>query len=160
LRAAVVFGGPVRLAIHALKYNARLPLARPLAQLLATSLHNQPWQIDALVPVPLHANRQRTRGFNQSLLLARELARQTGLPMWTQALARVRDTPTQTLLGAEQRRENVHAAFRGTEARIKTRSILIVDDVLTTGATLDACAQALVAAGARHVWGLAVARPL
>jgi competence protein ComFC len=116
-------------------------------------------QFDAVVPVPLHASRQRERGYNQAELIARPLAKRLGLKMATYLLVRTRPRPAQTLLTLRQRWETVRGAYETRSgAQVDKLRILLVDDVFTTGATLDACAKALKAAGAASVHGVTVAR--
>jgi ComF family protein len=155
------YAGTLRTALHALKYRGRRRTAARLAAalvedpavrlLLATS--------DLLVPVPLHPRRLRERGFNQSALLAAELGRRSGRPTLTDALVRRRDTPPQAGLSAAARRRNVRDAFAvRRRGPLAGRVVTVVDDVLTTGATAQACALALRAAGAREVRLVTVAR--
>ena len=156
------FDGPLRSAIHNLKYENDTPLAAPLARLVITALkchdHWPRWQAvpPALVPVPLHPGRQRARGFNQSELIARALGRLTGWKIET-GLVRVRDTRSQVGLDAARRRDNVRDAFewRGHAA---SASIVLVDDVCTSGATLCECARVLLHCGAKEVSAATVAR--
>ncbi len=136
--------------VQALKYHGDRSLAGPLAELLAS---HYPFGDDAILcPVPLHATRLRARGFNQALLLARGLARRRGLALAPRLLARVRPTSEHAGLGAEARRNNVRDVFRVRPGpALAGRPVVLVDDVLTTGATADACARALLAAGASRV---------
>lgn len=159
LRAFGTYEGELRALIVLLKYHRVRPLARPLAGWLAALLHQEPkmGEADAIVPVPLYPARKRVRGYNQSELLARELARWTGLPVWPGWLQRTKDTPSQTGLTPLQREANVRGAFTCGDKRAETR-ILLVDDVCTTGATLNACARSLKRAGAARVNAVAVAR--
>jgi ComF family protein len=155
--AAYSFGayeGVLRDLIHLLKYGRVKTLARPLSVLLAQALPRDE-VFDATVPVPLYWLRRIKRGFNQSELLARGLARRTGIPM-LKALRRVRPTPTQAGLSNSARRQNVASAFRSQG--VQEKRILLIDDVMTTGATAAACALALKQAGARRVALLTVAR--
>jgi len=141
---------PLAAAVHALKYGGRRAVADALGMLLAT---RYPFATDAvLVPVPLHPSRLRERGFNQAALLARGLARRRGLVVAGRALRRVRPTAAQPGLSAVDRRKNLAAAFAvRTPAAVAGRQVVLVDDVLTTGATADACSRVLLAAGARRV---------
>lgn len=145
-----VGASPLAASVRALKYGRRRVVAEALGHLLA---ERYPFARDAaLVPVPLHPARLRERGFNQALLLARALARQRTLSVLPAVLVRMRATRGQTGLGARERRRNLAGAFRVTRpAAIRDRSLVLIDDVLTTGATADACAAALLLAGARRV---------
>ncbi len=157
-RAAGAYRGPLREALHALKFEGRRAVARPLGALLADAAGLPPLAgFDALVPVPLVPARERERGFNQSALLCEPLAAATGLPVRVGWLRRVRATRAQSELDATARRTNVRGAFRATAA-VAGRAVLLVDDVLTTGATAAECTRALRAAGAARVGVLAVAR--
>lgn len=157
-RAVAFFDHPLRQAIHALKYEQRTELAAPLGDLLSDYLRAHPLPADALIAVPLHPTRERERGYNQAALLAQAIHTRLGLPVWTDALTRVRATRTQTELNAAERRTNVAEAFAAT-ARVAGAHLILVDDVLTTGATMNACAVALRECGAQTVWGVALARP-
>lgn len=162
LVCAGAFMGPLREAVHKLKYECDRPLARPLAKLLSAALEqNGDWvdsegETPVLVPVPLHPSRQRGRGYNQAELIARELSALTGWPV-RGGLVRVRDTRSQVGLAPEARAENVRDAFEWREGKPPVFAML-VDDVCTTGATLSECAYALTSAGARRVTAATVAR--
>jgi len=152
--------GVARAAILLAKHGRRLPLLAQLARVLAEEAPRQlpltEW--DALVPVPLHWTRRWRRGFNQAEVLSRAVARRHGLPVLRRALRRSRATPPQQG-DVEARRRNVRDAFAVTaEAAVAGRRILLVDDVFTTGATVDACARELVRAGAAEVGVLTLAR--
>ncbi|MBU0704792.1 MAG: ComF family protein [Chloroflexi bacterium] len=144
--------------MHWLKYRGRTALADPLGGLMAECWMQYPIPADVVVPVPLHADRLRERGYNQAALLAREMARRAGLVMEEQTLTRQRSTSPQTELDAKQRRQNVHDAFRCSNDGLAGKQVLLIDDVCTTGATLEACAMALCAGGARGVQALTLAR--
>ena len=160
IRSVYLFEGTIRRAIHALKYRHLKAMAVPLGQTLANYLRASHLPADVISPVPLHRKRLRARGYNQAGLLAAELSRQTGLPLAEEWLVRRRDTAAQSrTLTAAERRRNVHEAFACTR-ELDGERVLLIDDVWTTGATLDACASALRAAGADSVWGLTVAREL
>ncbi len=148
-----------RQAIHQVKYNHFKALAIPLARLLKTYLEVNPLPAEVLVPVPLHLRRLRERGYNQSSLLARELGKLTGLPVAEGFLLRSKDSPAQARAAtAEARRSNVAGAFLCRHQKLFGKQVLLIDDVCTTGATLDSCAIALRSAKVASVWGLTVAR--
>lgn len=152
-----VFASPLREAIHALKYDRRQVLARPLAKLIVARYRTQLPVVDAIVAVPLFDDRLKERGFNQSELLARGIAKELGLPLLHGQLVRTRATDHQAHLGRGERRENVKDAFSWCGPPPPSR-LLLFDDVLTTGATLEACAAALHDAGVHEIHGLALAR--
>jgi ComF family protein len=149
------YEGTLRKLIHLFKYSGMRRLARPLSDLLAAALPRDR-QFDAVTPVPLHWRRRWQRGFNQSELLARAIARRRGIPL-IRALRRGAATQAQAGLSNSQRRENVAAAFRARR-RVAGLRILLIDDVMTTGATAGACARALKKAGAKSVSLAALAR--
>ena len=154
------FNDCVRSLIHALKYRGKtLPgqmFGRALGQRIAGIV--EPDTI--IVPVPLHSAKKRARGYNQSEIIARAMGRVSGLQVMAKALYRVRSTPTQTRLGVLERQYNVHGAFHVRRpASIEGRKIFLIDDVITTGATLNACVLALRSAGAQCVSVGAVASP-
>jgi ComF family protein len=161
IRSPFRFEGIIREAILQLKYRNLRALSETLAKLLSDFLTANPIPGEVLVPVPIHDKRLRERGYNQSSLLARELSKLSGLPVVDNSLTRQRHAlpQTQTKTVAE-RRNNVAGAFTCREQQLKGRQVLLVDDVATSGATLDACAMALKAAGAISVWGLALAREI
>lgn len=154
-RAIGPYAGTLRDLVHALKYDGRRSLAGPLGTLMCEAAGSLLHGCDAAVPVPLHPRRRRERGFNQ----AADLARHLGLPV-VSALARARHTDTQTTLPAGERHTNVTGAFRATRRarRLSGCRVVLVDDVRTTGATLEACAVVLKEAGVREVVALTAAR--
>ncbi len=141
------------------KYGRDQSLAHALAQCLGESLPLDGDNYDLVIPVPLHHRRLRWRGFNQAAMLGFTVARKIDCMLDVVTLARIRDTPPQTWQDSAQRRQNVRGAFAVTRPdRIANRSLLLVDDVMTTGATLDECARILLAAGARKVDVFTLAR--
>jgi len=150
----------MRQAIHQLKYRNLRALVVPLAQLLRDYLNN-PMPAEILVPVPMHPKRLRERGYNQSSLLARELGKLTNLPVVDDCLIRQRHAPPQARTSnVDERRSNIADAFTCRDHRLRDKQVLLLDDVATSGATLDACAAALKASGAISVWGLVMAREI
>ena len=159
LRSFGAYDAELRQLIVLLKYNRIRPLARLLGGWLATVAQQNPAlaEVNAIVPVPLYPTRQSARGYNQAELLANELRRWIKKPVAPRALARIKDTPSQTGLTPAQRVENVRGAFAAS-AKLDLGRILLVDDVCTTGATLNACARTLKRAGAQQVVAATVAR--
>jgi ComF family protein len=159
--AVADYAPPFDRLIHALKFGRQLALARPLGELMATAWLGQtdPPALDCLIPVPLGPERLRTRGFNQSLEMARAMSRCLGdrLPVLAHSLARRRNTPEQSRLGLAQRRANLTDAFV-VHGRLEGCRVGLVDDVMTSGSTAIAAAQALKAAGAVRVTALLAAR--
>lgn len=132
--------------LHGLKYDNKKYIGTYLGKQLAYDLVQIDWQhgIDAIVPVPLHPDKEALRGYNQSQLLAEGMAEVWGIPMWNDVLKRVKNTETQTQKTREERIENMQGAFEAVATeKIQGKHLLLVDDVLTTGATLEACANAL-----------------
>jgi ComF family protein len=155
-----VFDGPLREAIHQLKYQRRKRVARPLGALLTDRLLLRAFPAEALIPVPLHVSRQAERGFNQAEELAHGIIQRMPMPIITSGLTRIRATEQQAQLDARMRKQNTDGAFVWQGAEPPPKRALLVDDVLTTGATLSACATALRAAGAQEVYAIALARSL
>jgi ComF family protein len=148
--------GKLREAVQGLKYDNNRQLAEPLGKRLAARLATQNWTIDMIVPVPLHSKRLAERGYNQSQVIAEYLAAHTGLLCVPGALRRDKYTRSQVELSAADRRVNLADAFQGDPALLAGHTILLIDDVYTTGATLSNCASAALSAGARAVYGLTV----
>ncbi len=159
IRSVAWFEEPLRTAIHNFKYNGQRVLAGPLAGLLVRDWEHLRYPVDAVIGVPLHPQRQKERGYNQSHLLATEFSRATGIPAANHALRRTRHTLPQVTLTAAERWQNVQGAFQGDPSALAGKSVLLIDDVCTTGATLEACARAVLDAGARAVWAITLCRP-
>jgi ComF family protein len=149
--AAFAYRGVARDLVVALKFRRRRAAARPLARALADALVAERLPGDLLVPVPLARRRERARGFNQADLLARAVAARTGLSRDARALLRRRDDPAQSGLAPGRRRRGPRGAFAAVRARVAGRCVVLVDDVVTSGATAAACARALYRAGAASV---------
>lgn len=158
LRSAAAYEGPVEVAIHRFKYNGWRRLAEPLALLMAERLVVEGLSARWAVAVPLHSSRQRQRGFNQSELLVRELRKRLALAQPPGELVRTRATPPQVGHDRRWRLDNVRDAFEWRGPPLGAHAILLIDDVATTGATLEACAAALRAGGSGSVTGVSVAR--
>ncbi len=158
-RAAVRFDDVARALVHALKYGDRLDLAPMMGRWMAAAGSALTAEADAIVPVPLHWRRQWAGRFNQSALLSDAIAKASGVPVVDGALKRVKATPQQVGLSQSARALNVQGAFQvSSKAAVEGRRLILVDDVVTTGATVDACARALLRAGAVQVDVLAFAR--
>ncbi len=154
VRAAFVMDGEARRLVHQLKYQGQSALGEPMARLMCELP-----EADLVVPVPLHRGRQRSRGYNQAAEVAKHIARGAGLAYDDRAARRVRATaPLARSQGRDERRRIVQGAFAGARERVEGRRILLVDDVVTTGATLDACSRALLDAGANVVRCVTFAR--
>ena len=157
---AYAYTGPAGRIVRALKYGgvrALAPLmARDMAAVLRPKDGPKPPRFDCVVSVPMHRYRRYLRGMNQAELLARGVAAELGLP-WADALTRVRATKQQARLSGEDRRKNLSGAFQADAQQVRAKSVLLVDDVYTTGATAEECAQALLAAGATRVFLLTFA---
>lgn len=157
-RAYGPYEGTLKEALHLFKYSHKMALAIPLAERMAVRMAEFP-PVDALLAVPLHPRRLRRRGFNQSLLLAQALSQRAGMPLLADALQRVRRTRPQIGLDDQERKRNVRGAFAVIQPeRIAEKRLLLVDDVLTTGATADECARVLRKEGAGSVHLLTAAR--
>jgi ComF family protein len=146
-------------AIHHFKYKQRRELADTLGQMLYDYWQTLDLPVDLVLPVPLHADRQKERGFNQSALLAAVLSEHAQLPLDASHLVRTRATPPQVGLAPRERKVNVQGAFEWTGDQLDGVCVLLVDDVCTSGATLEACAAPLRKRGANAIWALTLTRP-
>lgn len=162
-RSAVLYKGPVRPLVHELKYHHGLYVAKDLMDLLegCYRAHYGNETTDFIVPIPLHRHKKTLRGYNQSAILARQLAKRIGVPVAEKFLRRRLDTETQTHMSADERRTNMKGAFEVPERYadyVYGKRVLLLDDVMTTGATFGEAARALRAAGAGRIVCLSLAR--
>ncbi len=160
--ALASYQGALRETLHRFKYRGEKALAVSLGRLMAARLAGMPWfsKVEMLVPVPLFPQRQRLRGYNQSVLLARTLSRELGIPA-EELLLRVRDTDSQTGMGRQNRWENMRGAFEKSgrwQSKLEGKEFLLIDDILTSGATAHAAALVLKEAGASCVSVAVIAR--
>lgn len=161
IRSPFKFEGVIREAVHRLKYQNLRALSPTLAEFLYEFLNGCALSADVIVPVPLHPKRLRERGYNQSGLLADDLGKLTKLPVLNNCLIRQRNTvPQAKTSNIKQRQQNITGAFICRNEELKDKKVFLIDDVATSGSTLDACAGALKAAGAVSVWGLTAAREI
>lgn len=159
LRSWAVFEKPVQTALHRMKYRRDRGLGEALAAQMAPFVAGLRWPFDAVVPIPLGKTRLRERGYNQVVMLAMPLSSLLNVDYFPTALVRARETRSQVGLTAAQRQENVRDAFLASP-RVRGRTLLVVDDVATTGATLSSAAEALYACGANEVFAVTIARAL
>jgi len=150
------YGGPVANAIQRFKYEGRAELGALLGSLMTEKARHWAGRVDAVIPVPLHWKRRRVRGYDQAALLARPVAKALGVPLLLRGLRRVRNTPSQVDLSHRERQKNVAGAFAPWRLHGAGR-VLLVDDVRTTGATLQAASEASRAGGATSVYALVLA---
>ena len=161
VRSVFRFDGAIKQGIYDLKYHQFKVIAAELSRLLADYLSSNPIPGEVFVPVPLHSRRMRERGYNQSGLVAHELSKLVNLPVVEGSLIRVKNSsPQARSISAEQRRINVIDAFFCKDDRLKNKHVILIDDVCTSGATLESCAGAAKRGGAITVWGLTLAREI
>ena len=160
LRSWTIFEDPVRKALHRLKYRRDIGLGEALSNQMSGFVAQLGWSVDTLIPIPLGKKRLKERGYNQVAMIAMPLSIQLELDYYPTALARARETRSQVGLSAVERQENVRGAFFADRTKVSGRSVLLMDDVSTTGATLSSAAEALLEFGAREVYAVTVARAL
>ena len=154
-----VYQGLLKEMILRYKFSSDLGLGSVLGRLLLEAAWLHPYeQLDCIVPVPLHPKRLRSRGFNQSLELSRILGRAITLPVEHQALIKTRHTPPQSMMGRKQRLKSLKKTFEARKSLVKGQRILLVDDIMTTGTTLEECTRTLLRAGASQVRVVFLAR--
>jgi ComF family protein len=158
VRSVARYDGSLLKAILQLKYRANQRLAEMMASWMAEVYHREKWSGSLISAVPLGKRRMRRRGYNQAELIAKELASKLGLPRSIQALKRIHETQSQVGLDPTQRRKNVENAFYAEDSEVRSQNVVLIDDLLTTGATISACSVALVRSGARKVFALTIAR--
>jgi ComF family protein len=160
MRSWAVFESPIQAGLHSLKYRRNVAFGESIAMQMSDFVRSLGWPIDVLIPVPLGKKRLRERGYNQVALVARPLAYELEWRYEPDALWKIRETRSQVGLNVSQRSENVQDAYQADPTIVKQKSILIMDDVATTGSTISACTTALLSAGARDVYVLTIARAL
>ncbi len=154
------FSGPLRKALHSLKYKNNLAMGIFFAKSLAEMVRQLGWQIDLVVPVPLSRRHFQQRGYNQASIISSSLAKELSLPHHSHLIKRIKETESQISLDVNKRFTNLMDAFYANPAKLKERKILLVDDVITTGATMQNCTIALQKAGTDQVYCLSVARTI
>ncbi len=161
IRSVFMFEGVIRKAIHELKYNNLTGISGFLAAYMAGYYQTYRLEGEIVLPVPLHEKRLRTRGYNHSEYIAAELSGRIGIPMDNRILSRIKDAPPQArTLHVRERAENVKDAFFCRSGALRNIKVILVDDVCTSGSTLEACAVALKAAGAKQVTGFTLTREI
>ncbi len=158
VRSWGMFQGPLREAVHRLKYQRDIGLAESFTTKLVDLLVELGWNVNMVTAVPLSRQRLKQRGYNQAGLLGWPLAKALRVSFASQAVARIRNTGTQVGLSIKERQLNVGNAFRADPHMVRGKDVLIIDDVLTTGATMQACARSIVEAGAHSVYGMTLAK--
>ena len=153
-----MYEGAIRKAIHRLKYYGDIALGDLLTRPLITLLSEMNWEIDSIVAVPVTKSRAKERGYNQAALLAYPISLSAEVVFQPESLIKTRQVPSQVGLTLEQRIKNVAGVFEAIPVLVRGKQLLIIDDVITSGATMNACATALLDAGARSVYGLTLAR--
>jgi ComF family protein len=160
MRSWAVFDSPIQNALHTIKYRRNIGLADSVALQMTEFVRALCWNVDMLIPAPLGKNRLKERGYNQVGLVARPLALELGMLYAPNGLTKVRETRSQVGLTISQRRENVSQAYQADPSAVKRKSVLLMDDVATTGSTISACTESLLSAGATEVYALTIARAL
>jgi len=157
-RAFAFYGGVIREAVHHLKYQNDIGIARILAGYLLKVIQAETWEFDLVIPVPLSRSKEEQRGYNQAERLARPVAEALKTPISTEGLKRIRENASQVDLDVKSRRENVRGVFEANPAIVKGKRILLIDDVFTTGATLESASQALKDANSGPIYAVTVGK--
>jgi ComF family protein len=160
MRSWAVFESPVQDGLHALKYRGNTGVGEALASQMVDFVRSLPWQIDMMIPMPLGRQRLKERGYNQVAVVAQPLAYFVGLAYTPQALWKARETRSQVGLNISQRHDNVRNAYQADPTLVRQKSVLLMDDVATTGSTISSGTETLLAAGACEVYAITIARAL
>lgn len=156
-RSVAIYEGVMRECIHLLKYDGKTGLSKPLGRMMVTLIKDEGIEGDMIIPVPLHPRKRRERGFNQAELLSHEISKGINIPVDTKKLIKKKDTPSQTDLTRLERIKNVKGSFC-VRGGFKGKRILLIDDVFTTGATINECSKVLLEAGAEDVYVITLGR--
>jgi ComF family protein len=159
-RSWAVYAEPLRHALLALKYHSNLSLGNIFAEKLSEIVIQNQWQPEIIIPIPLSKSHLRTRGYNQAQQIAYPLSLLLNIPLETRGIKRVKETASQVKLDRIERFKNLEDAFLGIPAKLKSKKVLLVDDIVTTGATLNSCSKAILAAGGSTVYCITVAQTL
>lgn len=160
MRSWAVFDSPIQNGLHTIKYRRNIPLGEALALQMVGFVKSLNWDVEVLIPVPLGKKRLQERGYNQVALVAEPLAYHTGMQYLPRAIWKARETRSQVGLNVSQRYQNVLGAYQADARSVSLKSILLMDDVATTGSTISACTEALLSAGASRVYAITIARAL
>jgi len=160
IASTTTYEGTIRHSIHKLKYQKDIALAEKLSRLMITTLGQLSWKIDLIVPVPLNSKKYNIRGYNQSALLAFPIALSQNIKYAPKAIKRVKNTQSQIMLDSKNRFANMKDAFQADKNIVQRKSILLIDDVATTGATLLSCKKSLLDSGAKDVFGFTLAKTI
>ena len=160
MRSWAAFDSPVQNGLHTMKYRGNIGLGEALALQMLDYVRSLHWHVQVLIPVPLGKERLKERGYNQVGLVARPLAYYMDWKYEPQALWKARETRSQVGLTVSERRANVHRAYQADTQKVNSQSVLLMDDVATTGSTILACTETLLSAGAQEVFVLTIARAL
>jgi competence protein ComFC len=158
LRSWAEFNGPLRTALHHLKYRSDIGISDTLSGPLIKIAEESHWNFDIVIPIPIGKQHRKERGYNQAALIAYPIALAFNVPYSDKLIYRIKETKSQVNLTSSERFKNLHNAFQGKNAKLKDKRVLLVDDVTTTGATLNSCAKALADSGCENIYCLTVAK--
>lgn len=160
LRSWAEYEGPLREALHNLKYKNDLELANVFSSALVNIIQTAHWNFDFIIPMPISPNHYKSRGYNQSVVIARPIALTLGIPIVSNVVKRIKETRSQVNLNREERFKNLQSAFSANSAKLLNKKVLLVDDICTTGATISSCSKTLKGAGCSEIYCLTIARTL